>query len=78
MAAVRDRQGVVLTELNLGGGHAVPCIEGDEAFDLAGFAGRAWRVIATECASRGQRLAFRDAFAFGWTASTGQLALCMT
>jgi diaminopimelate decarboxylase len=51
MAAVRDRYGVVLAELNLGGGHAVPYVEGDEGFDLAGFADRMRRVIATECAS---------------------------
>jgi diaminopimelate decarboxylase len=52
MAVMRDRYGVVLTELNLGGGHAVPYVEGDEGFDLAGFADRMRRVIATECASR--------------------------
>jgi diaminopimelate decarboxylase len=51
MAALRDRSGVVLTELNLGGGHAVPYIEGDEGFDLAAFADRIGRVIAAECAS---------------------------
>jgi diaminopimelate decarboxylase len=51
MAATRDRTGVVLTELNLGGGHAVPYVEGDEGFDLAQFAERVRRVLATECAS---------------------------
>ncbi len=51
MAATRDRTGVVLTELNLGGGHAVPYVDGDEGFDLAGFADRMRRVLATECAS---------------------------
>jgi diaminopimelate decarboxylase len=51
MAAARDRHGVVLTELNLGGGHAVPYVEGDESFDLTGFAERIRRVIAAECAS---------------------------
>jgi diaminopimelate decarboxylase len=50
MAAVRDHTGVTLTELNLGGGHAVPYLEGDEDFDLAGFADRVWRVITDECA----------------------------
>jgi diaminopimelate decarboxylase len=50
MAEARDRSGVVLDELNLGGGHAVPYVEGDEGFDLADFADRARRVIATECA----------------------------
>jgi len=51
MAAMRDRTGVALAELNLGGGHAVPYVEGDEAFDLAAFADRVRRVIAAECAS---------------------------
>jgi diaminopimelate decarboxylase len=51
MAAARDRFGVVLTELNLGGGHAVPYVEGDEGFDLAEFADRIGQVIASECAS---------------------------
>jgi diaminopimelate decarboxylase len=51
MAAARDRTGVLLTELNLGGGHAVPYIEGDKGFDLADFAHRMRRVIAVECAS---------------------------
>jgi diaminopimelate decarboxylase len=50
MAAVRDHTGVTLTELNLGGGHAVPYLDGDEDFDLAGFADRMRRVIANECA----------------------------
>jgi diaminopimelate decarboxylase len=50
MAAVRDHTGVTLTELNLGGGHAVPYLEGDEDFDLIGFAGRVRRVITNECA----------------------------
>jgi diaminopimelate decarboxylase len=51
MAATRDRSGDVLNELNLGGGHAVPYVEGDEGFDLAGFADRMTRVIGAECAS---------------------------
>jgi diaminopimelate decarboxylase len=51
MAAVRDRTGVVLTELNPGGGHAVPYVPGDDDFDLADFADRMRRVIATECAT---------------------------
>jgi diaminopimelate decarboxylase len=50
MAAVRDRTGIVLTELNLGGGHAVPYVAGDEDFDLANFADRMRQVITTECA----------------------------
>jgi diaminopimelate decarboxylase len=51
MADVRDRHGLALAELNLGGGHAVPYVAGDEDFDLAGFADRISRVVRAECAS---------------------------
>ena len=50
MAAVRTRYGVALPELNLGGGHAVPYLTGDESFDVAEFADRIRRVIKAECA----------------------------
>jgi diaminopimelate decarboxylase len=50
MAALRDTRGIVLPELNLGGGHAVPYLTGDTDFDLAGFAERIRRVIRDECA----------------------------
>jgi diaminopimelate decarboxylase len=49
MATVRERHGVVLAELNLGGGHAVPYVTGDEECDLGSFADRIRRVIADEC-----------------------------
>jgi len=52
MAAVRDRYGVALGELNLGGGHAVPYVAGDEPFSLAGFADRIRRVLKAECTAR--------------------------
>jgi diaminopimelate decarboxylase len=52
MAAVRERYGVTLAELNLGGGHAVPYVAADEPFDLAGFADRIRRVVQAECAVR--------------------------
>jgi diaminopimelate decarboxylase len=51
MAAVRAERGLVLPELNLGGGHAVPYVEADRAFDLTGFAERIGGVIRAECAS---------------------------
>ncbi len=51
MAAVHAEHGLTLPELNLGGGHAVPCVETDQAFDLTGFAERIRRVIRDECAS---------------------------
>jgi len=50
MAAVRDHTGVTLTELNLGGGHAVPHLAGDDDVGLAAFADRVRRLIASECA----------------------------
>jgi diaminopimelate decarboxylase len=50
MATLRDQHGVVLGELNIGGGHAVPYVLGDADFDLAGFAGRMRRVVRDESA----------------------------
>ena len=50
MAATRDRSGIVLAELNLGGGHAVPYVDGDEGFHLTEFAERVRRVVAAQCA----------------------------
>ena len=34
MAEVRARHGVILTELNIGGGQGVPCLSGDPESDL--------------------------------------------
>ncbi len=34
MADIRARHGVILTELNIGGGHAIPYVPGDRALDL--------------------------------------------
>lgn len=51
MAAVRNRYGLALAELNLGGGHAVPYVAGDEPFGVADFADRIRRVIKAECAA---------------------------
>ncbi len=53
MAEVRDRHGILLRELNLGGGHAVPYVTGDDRFDLTGFADRIRRVLAGECEQLG-------------------------
>nr|WP_042177594.1 diaminopimelate decarboxylase [Kibdelosporangium sp. MJ126-NF4]CEL12701.1 Diaminopimelate decarboxylase [Kibdelosporangium sp. MJ126-NF4] len=38
--AIRDRHGIVLKSLDLGGGHAVPYLPGQQEFDLAGYAQR--------------------------------------
>jgi diaminopimelate decarboxylase len=51
MAAVRAEHALALPELNLGGGHAVPYVEADHAFDLAGYAERIRAVIRADCAS---------------------------
>ena len=51
LAAVRDHTGVTLTELNLGGGHAVPYLAGDDDVGLASFADRVRRVITSQCAA---------------------------
>jgi diaminopimelate decarboxylase len=50
MAAVRDHTGVTPTELNLGGGRAVPYVAGDDDVGLASFADRVRRLITSECA----------------------------
>jgi diaminopimelate decarboxylase len=50
MAAVRDHTGVTPTELNLGGGRAVPYAAGDDDVGLASFADRVRRLITSECA----------------------------
>ncbi|HSZ40465.1 MAG TPA: diaminopimelate decarboxylase [Trebonia sp.] len=48
-AQIRDRHGVTVGELNLGGGHAVPYLDTDAEFDLTEFARRVRRVLASEC-----------------------------
>ncbi|MCP2259401.1 diaminopimelate decarboxylase [Streptoalloteichus tenebrarius] len=50
LAAVRDEHGLELPELNLGGGHAVPQLPGEDTFDLAGFAHRVRVAVHDECA----------------------------
>lgn len=49
LAWIRDRHGVVLGLLNLGGGHAVPYRAEDPEFDLGGFAGRVRAALGYEC-----------------------------
>lgn len=49
LAHVRDRYGVVLGELNLGGGFAVPYRDGDGDFPVDVFATRCRRVLQVEC-----------------------------
>jgi diaminopimelate decarboxylase len=51
MASVHAEHGLALPQLNLGGGHAVPYLDADPTFDLAGYAERIRGVISAECAS---------------------------
>ena len=51
MAAVRAEHGVTLPELNIGGGHGVPCTEDDLEFDLAEFARRISAAVRGACTS---------------------------
>jgi diaminopimelate decarboxylase len=51
MAAVYAEQGVILPELNIGGGYGVPYTEDDQDFDLTGFAGRIHAAVRGACAS---------------------------
>jgi diaminopimelate decarboxylase len=50
MAAIRDEHGVVLPQLNLGGGFGVPYADGDAEPDLPRFAGRVCAAVADACA----------------------------
>ncbi len=49
MAAVRDEYGLVLGELNLGGGHGVPHADGEHGLDPAAFARRVRGAVAEAC-----------------------------
>ncbi|MEU6132305.1 diaminopimelate decarboxylase [Saccharopolyspora sp. NPDC047091] len=49
LAAVRDEHGVPLPQLDLGGGHAVPQLPGEDEFDLLGFALRVRTALHDEC-----------------------------
>lgn len=40
LALIRDRHGVVLRQLDVGGGHGIPYLAGEAEFDLTGFANR--------------------------------------
>jgi diaminopimelate decarboxylase len=51
MAAIRDEHGLVLPQLNLGGGFGVPYADGDPEPDLPGFAGPIRAAVADACAA---------------------------
>jgi diaminopimelate decarboxylase len=50
MAEIRDTHGVMLTELNIGGGHAVSYVRGDRALDLGELANIIDHALHTACA----------------------------
>ncbi|MBB4674621.1 diaminopimelate decarboxylase [Crossiella cryophila] len=52
LAAIRDEHGIVLPQLNIGGGHAVAYLPGEEEFDLQGFAARIRCAVNYECSAR--------------------------
>jgi diaminopimelate decarboxylase len=51
MADIRARHGIVLSELNIGGGHAVPYVAGDAELDPAALAGAIDDGLDTACAA---------------------------
>jgi diaminopimelate decarboxylase len=50
-AGVRERHGVTIGQLDIGGGFAVPYLAGEPEFDLAGFAHRVRVALFYECAA---------------------------
>lgn len=50
IAAVRERYGVTIGQLDIGGGFAVPYVDGDPCFDVTGFACRVRCALTYECA----------------------------
>ncbi|MDH6137835.1 diaminopimelate decarboxylase [Kitasatospora sp. MAA4] len=53
LAGIRDRHGVELPELDLGGGHGVPYLADEPELDLAEFAARVGERLAAACAEHG-------------------------
>lgn len=51
MAELRRRHGVILTELNIGGGHAVPSAQGDQELDLDDLASEIEDALDEACAT---------------------------
>lgn len=53
MAEIRDRHQAVLTELSLGGGHAIPYLSGDPQLDLRAFGAVVDAALGSACAEHG-------------------------
>lgn len=51
MADIRARHGVILTELNIGGGHAIPYVPGDRELNLEQLADVVENVLDEACAA---------------------------
>lgn len=51
MADIRTRHGVILTELNIGGGHAIPYVSGDRELDLDALAAVIEDALDEACAA---------------------------
>ncbi|GFG67047.1 diaminopimelate decarboxylase [Mycobacterium kubicae] len=51
MADIRAHHGVILTELNIGGGHAVPYAQGDASLDVAALAAAVEDALDEACAA---------------------------
>lgn len=51
MADIRARHGVILTELNIGGGHAIPYVRGDQELNLAQLADTIENALDEACAA---------------------------
>lgn len=51
MADIRARHGVILTELNIGGGHAIPYVPGDRELDLDALAAVIENALDEACAA---------------------------
>jgi diaminopimelate decarboxylase len=52
IGSVRERHGVTVDQLDIGGGFAVPYLAGEPEFDLTGFAHRVRVALRYECAAR--------------------------
>jgi diaminopimelate decarboxylase len=51
MADIRAQHGVILTELNIGGGHAIPYVAGDREFDIGALAAVIEDALDEACAA---------------------------
>ncbi|MGW4644719.1 diaminopimelate decarboxylase [Sphaerisporangium sp. NPDC004334] len=55
MARIRETHGVMLAELDLGGGHGIAYLQGERGLDLVDYAGRLTAAVEERCAGLGLR-----------------------